>query len=274
MEWLWLLVLGLGTGAFGIAVGTGGGIILVPLLLIFTGMEPGLVAGTSLALVAVNSFGGMVAYRKLGLVDLRSGVMFAAAAIPGSLVAPFAVAAVSGGVFRVLFACILLGLALRMIVRPVATTVSAPKSKPLIPALATSRRVTTTAGGVYTYDFNEGLATGFNVLLGFVSAFFGTGGGFMRTPVLVAAFNFPVRVAVATSVFALSIYATIGAGVHAYLGHVDWYPTFLWAGLGLLAGSQIGARLGATVETRWLMRVLVGLLLVMGIRLLIEGAVG
>lgn len=148
------------------------------------------------------------------------------------------------------------------------------KSKPLIPALATSRRVTTTAGEVYTYDFNEGLATGFNVLLGFVSAFFGTGGGFMRTPVLVAAFNFPVRVAVATSVFALSIYATIGAGVHAYLGHVDWYPTFLWAGLGLLAGSQIGARLGATVETRWLMRVLVGLLLVMGIRLLIEGAVG
>ena len=113
MEWLWLLVLGLGTGAFGIAVGTGGGIILVPLLLIFTGMEPGLVAGTSLALVAVNSFGGMVAYRKLGLIDLRSGVMFAAAAIPGSLVAPFAVAAVSGGVFRVLFACILLGLALR-----------------------------------------------------------------------------------------------------------------------------------------------------------------
>ena len=271
MEWLWLLVLGLGAGAFGVAVGTGGGIILVPLLLIFTGMEPGLVAGTSLALVAVNSFGGMLAYRKLGLIDLRSGLLFAAAGIPGSLVAPFAVESVSGGVFRLLFAFILLGLSLRMIVRPVATTTSAPRSKPLVPALATSRRVTTTAGEVYTYDFNQGLATGVNVLIGFVSAFFG--GGFIRTPVLVAAFSFPVRVAVATSVFALSIYATIGAAVHATMGHVYFYPTFVWVGLGLLAGSQIGARLGATVQARWLMRVLVGLLLVMGIRLLIEAAV-
>jgi hypothetical protein len=88
----------------------------------------------------------------------------------------------------------------------------------------------------------------------------------------VAAFGFPVRVAVATSVFALSIYATVGAAVHAGLGHVDWYPTFVWAGVGFLVGSQIGARLADRVPAVWLMRLLAAVLLAMGLRLLAQAA--
>ena len=274
MDWQWLLALGLGTGAFGVMVGTGGGLILVPMLLLLFDMEPALVAGTSLALVAVNSFSGTVAYHRLGLVDRRSGLLFAGAAIPGSLVAPFAVAAVAGDTFRLLFGIILVSLALHMALRTRIAGGAAESSKPTVPAMLTSRRITTGKGQVFQYQFNEALAVGFNVVLGFISAFFGTGGGFLRTPILVAAFSFPLRVAVATSVFALSIYATTGAVVHAALGHVDWYPTFVWAGIGLMVGSQIGARLAATVQTFWILRALVLLLLVMGARLLAEGLVG
>ena len=104
------------------------------------------------------------------------------------------------------------------------------------------------------------------------AAFLGTGGGFLRTPVLVAVFGFPVRVAVATSVFALSIYATVGATVHAGLGHLDWYPTFVWAGVGFLVGSQIGTRLVGKVPTVWLIRLLVAVLLAMGGLLLAQAA--
>ena len=79
-ESVWLLLLGFGTGTLGVMVGIGGGIVLVPVLLFATDMEPAVVAGTSLALVAVNSYAGSWTYRRMGLVDLRSGLLFSAAA--------------------------------------------------------------------------------------------------------------------------------------------------------------------------------------------------
>ena len=61
-------------------VGTGGGVILVPMLMLLFDIEPAVVAGTSLTLVALNSFSGSLAYRRQGLVDRRSGLLFGAAA--------------------------------------------------------------------------------------------------------------------------------------------------------------------------------------------------
>ena len=271
---MWLLLLGLGTGGFGIVVGTGGGLVLVPMLLLFFDMEPAVVAGTSLTLVALNSFSGSLAYRRQGLVDRRSGLLFGAAAAPGSVVAPFVVASVAGGTFRVLFGLLLVGLAVQMLARSRARAPVPASSKRPVPAFARSRHIATRVGQEFDYEYNELLAAGFNVVLGFISAFFGTGGGFIRTPVLVAAFGFPLRVAVATSIFALSIYATTGALVHAYLGHVDWYPTFVWTGLGLIFGAQAGALISLRVQSVWIFRLLIGLLLVAGVRLLMQGVVG
>ncbi len=134
-----------------------------------------------------------------------------------------------------------------------------------------NRRIVTRAGQVYEYGFNEALAAAFNGLLGFMSSFFGTGGGFLRTPVLVSFFNFPVRVAVATSVFAITFYAAAGAVTHATLGHIDWYPTLLWTGIGLAVGGQIGARLSPRIRSVWILRLLAALLLAAGIRLILLG---
>ena len=273
MEWLWLILLGFGAGAYGVMVGAGGGFVLSPALLIFFDLEPEVVAGTSLALVASNSISGAIAFRRMGLVDRRSGLLFAGAAIPGSVLAPFVLTAVAGGVFRFLFGALLIALAAQMIVRPQVSAASPRRTKAAAGAL-TSRQITTDAGEVYRYEFNEGLATSINLFLGFIASFFGTGGGFLRTPILVYVFGFPVRVAVATSVFALSFYTTAGAITHASLGHVDVYPTFVFAGIGLLVGGQIGARLTGRVRAPWILRLLVLLLLGMGITLVVNAFQG
>ena len=275
MQPLALALVGLGAGAFGVMVGAGGGIIMAPVLLLFFEVDPAQVAGTSLGLVALNSFSGAAAYSHMRLVDRRSGLLFAAAAVPGSVGAPFAVAAVAPEVFRAILGALLLALAVHMLVRMVAGEARPePGTGPGRSRIGWRRSVrhVARADRVYEYEFNEGLAIGFNALLGFVSTFLGTGGGFIRTPVLVAGFGFPVRVAVATSVFALAFYATAGATVHAALGHVDWYPTFVWAGAGFLVGSQVGARLGSRLPAVWLIRLLAGLLIVMGASLLAQAA--
>ena len=268
------MLLGLGAGAYGVLIGAGGGIILAPILLLFFHAEPEVAAGTSLALVSVNSFSGTVVYARLGVVDRRSGLLFAAAAVPGSVIGPFIVSDVGGATFRVLFGLLLVGLAAYILSRRQSGNKASGRSKPMAPFMMTERRIISRRGQVFEYRFNEFLATSFNLFLGFISAFFGTGGGFVRTPVLVAAFDFPVLVAVASSVFALSIYATVGALVHALLSNVDWYPTFLWAGIGLIVGGQLGARMAAKIQAQWIMRLLVLLLLIIGVRLLMQGVLG
>lgn len=274
LEWVWLLLLGMGTGAFGVMTGTGGGVIMVPVLLLIFDMEPTAVAGTSLALVAVTSFSGSLSYLRRRLVDKRSGFMFAAAALPGSMMAPFAVKEVAGDVFRGLFGLLLLGLAAYTLYRTVQPAQEEPEGAHPVKTAVRTRHITTGSGQTYDYEFNEAFAAVFNFVVGFISAFFGTGGGFLRTPVLVSFFGFPVRVAVATSIFALSMYATAGAGVHAALGHVVWYPTFVFAGMGLLVGSQAGVRLASGTRNQWTMWMLIALLTVMGTRLMLDALLG
>ena len=276
MDWLWFIALGLGTGTYGVIVGAGGGFIIVPILLIFFDFEPEIAAGTSLALVAINSLSASIAYRRAGLVDRRSGFLFAAAAVPGSVLAPLALAAVAGNAFRIIFGALLVGLAIHTALRPArpeAARRQVTTARPTWMQVRT-RHIEAGTGEVFDYRFSETLVVVTNFVLGFVSSFFGTGGGFLRTPLLVTLFDFPVRVAVATSIFALAFYSTAGAATHAGLGHVDWYPTFVWIGLGLIVGGQIGARIATHLRGDWIIRLLILVLCVLGIRLIIQATVG
>lgn len=270
LGWLWLLLLGFSTGAYGVLVGGGGGFVLAPILLIFFDIEPQVVAGTVLALVAANSIAGSLVYRQMGLVDRRSGLLFAAAAIPGSVLAPFVLTAVAGGVFRFLFGLMLVLLALQILIRPGLSDRKTPVKHRLFAGMVRERTIAPPGGQVFRYEFNELFATSFNFVLGFISSFFGTGGGFLRTPILVAAFGFPVRVAAATSIFTLSFYTTAGAVTHASLGHVDWYPTFVWTGIGLVIGGQLGARMSSKVKGIWILRLLMVVVFGLGVRLLMD----
>jgi len=279
------LVLGVGTGVYGILVGAGGGVILAPALMIFFGVEPTVAAGTSLALVSINSVSGTVAYKRSGLVDIRSGWVFAFSAVPGSLIAPMVLDSASTTLFKILFGFLLLLLALIILLRPQyredeSDTDSSESDQEFdtinkVPSwldfTLTDRNIVTRRGNTYKYRFNESLSVFFNLLLGFISSFFGTGGGFLRTPILVSVFGFPVRVAVATSIFSLSIYATVGALVHVYLGHVDWYPALVWSGLGLIIGGQIGARLVEVIKGVIILRILLVVVMIMGIQLILQG---
>ena len=251
-------------------VGTGGGVVLVPVLLIFFGMDPVMVAGTSLALVALNGITSAVLYLRHNLVDRRSGFIFMAAAMPGSLAAPFVVAKVEADVFRILFGATIACLAVYLFYKASRPfTVSSDISSRLKPTVRSRHMY---ADGVtYRYRFNEGLAALFNLCIGFISAFFGAGGGFLRTPILVTFFGFPVRVAAATSLFAMSVYAAAGAGAHAYLGHVEWLPTFAAVAPGLLVGSPGGVWLARKAGSVWVVIMLASLLLVMGARLVWQG---
>ena len=278
--WLWLALLGIGSGALGVLVGAGGGFIIAPLLRIFFDKNPEIVAGTTVTLVAINSISGAFAYRSMRVVDRRSAVIFALAAIPGSVVAPFVLSsALEGvpGIYDFPFGLLLVLLAVRIATQKGVADEPTPMSKlrggpRFVKASSLKRRVVTTrAGRTYRYRLHEGYAAAVNLALGFVSSFFGIGGGWLRTPFLVYVFGFPVQIAVATSIFTLSFYTTAGAATYAIRGAVELFPTLVFTGAGLIVGAQIGASLSNVVRGIWIMRVLMLLIFAMGAYLMVNG---
>ncbi|MCY4654186.1 MAG: sulfite exporter TauE/SafE family protein [Dehalococcoidia bacterium] len=276
LDWTLMVLLGVGSGAYGVLVGAGGGFILSPMLLLaFDSEDPEVVAGTVLAAIALNSILVGLIYIRKKVVDYRSAFLFAAAATPGAVIGAFGVGAVAPELFRTLFGALLVLLALQLAFRPnLVRILRMGQSRRRISMPASKRHIITAAGQEYRYEFNEVLATSFNVVLGFISSFFGIGGGFLRTPILVLAFGFPVRIAAASSVFALAMYGSAGALTHGYLGHIELFPTLLFIGVGLIIGGQIGAMLSGRIGGVWVMRMLLVVVLLLGIRLIWEGMLG
>ncbi len=276
LDWTLMALLGVGSGAYGVLVGAGGGFILSPILLLaFDSEDPEVVAGTVLTAIALNSILVGLIYIRKKVVDYRSAFLFAAAATPGAVIGAFGVGAVAPEMFRTLFGVLLVLLALQLAFRPnIVRILRFGQSRRRMSMPVSERHIITATGQEYRYEFNEVLATSFNVVLGFISSFFGIGGGFLRTPILVLAFGFPVRIAAASSVFALAIYGSAGALTHGYLGHIELFPTLLFIGVGLIIGGQIGAMLSGRVGGVWVMRMLLVVVLLLGIRLIWQGVAG
>lgn len=274
LAWFYLILLGATTGVYGILIGAGGGFIVAPILLIFFGMDPALAAGTSIALVAINSFAGLPGFWKTRLIDYRTGLIFAAAAVPGSILAPYLIDDIGGNIFRLLLGIFLMGVAIQIAFLPTKNRNMTDSPRHRIKFFVTKREIKGSDGRRYQYEFNELLAALLNFFLGFLSSLFGSGGGFIRTAFLVSFFGFPIRIAAVTSVFALAFYSTVGTLTHAALGHVEWYPTVLWAGLGKIIGGIMGARLLVVIQEKWILRLLLLVVFILGVKLIFDGFKG
>ena len=81
---LWLtLAAGAGVGLLTGILGVGGGFLIVPVLVMLVGLPIYQAVGTSLAIIAANSFAGLLGHLE-GPVDLWLIVFFAAAGILGT----------------------------------------------------------------------------------------------------------------------------------------------------------------------------------------------
>ena len=86
LDRIWLIPVGFIIGTYGTLIGAGGGFVLVPMLILLYPQEsPEVITSISLAVVFFNALSGSLAYMRLKRVDYRSGLLFAAATIPGAI---------------------------------------------------------------------------------------------------------------------------------------------------------------------------------------------
>jgi uncharacterized membrane protein YfcA len=262
-----LVIIGLAVGAIGTLVGAGGGFILLPIfLLMYPSLHPSELTGISLAVVFFNALSGSIAYAKQGRIDYKSGVLFTAAAIPGSIIGALATKYASKTVFAPLFGLVLIIIGFFLITKP-----KRPISEFSAETAQTPRIMVEPDGTTHrlSYSFSLGMSASF--LVGFVASFFGIGGGIVHVPIMVRLLDFPVHVATATSHFILAILSLIGTLVHLADGTLtrSGLIEIAYIAPSVVVGAQIGAVLSRIIADRLILQILAGGLIILGGRLLV-----
>ncbi len=262
LDYFFLLLIGTFAGLAGSIVGLGGGFIIIPFLLFFFPLHPQLIVGTSMAVLLINSLSSTYAYLRQKRIDVNSGIAFAVAMIPGSIIgAILSKFILTGEVFHVAFGMFLLCVSLLILLKP-----SNPINLPLRPTV--SRDFQDQSGKTFSYSYHQGLGLTISFATGFLSSFLGVGGGSIMVPTMTILLHFPPHIAAATSMLTIFVSSISGTIAHGLMGHIDWsYVLFLAPGA--FIGGQLGARIASNLPSRALMYVLGTSLILVAFRLLV-----
>ena len=263
-----MFLVGIISAVFGSIVGLGGGIVIVPVLvlagqyLLGEPVSSQTAVGTSLAVLIFTALSSTWSYHKQGKVDFRSGWLFFATSGLAAMLGAELTNLVPQGPFQLAFGLFMLVMFGLMMARE--------KMKPLRIDWSIKRTFTDGAGHTYEYGYNAALALLIGCCVGLVSGLFGIGGGSLFVPLMVLLFRFPPHVATATSMFVILLSSILGSAIHVWNGNVDWR---LFAALapGALLGGRIGAAIASRLSGRQLMWLLRAVLLAMAIYLIIKG---
>jgi uncharacterized membrane protein YfcA len=263
--YLWLIPLGFAIGAYGTLIGVGGGLVLMPVLLLaYPGDSPDLLTAISLAVVFLNALSGSIAYGRMHRIDYRSGLVMAAAAVPGAAVGAITTAHLPRGAFDLVLGGLMLAVSVFLIWRP-------QPAAPRAPAPSGGRIPTPAWAGTNrfgTYSARTAVAVSF--MVGFISSMLGVGGGIIHVPAMVHLLGFPVHVATATSHFILALTALTGTGVHfAQTDMMAGINRIVGLGIGAVVGAQVGAAISTRIHGNWIIRGLAVVLGLVGIRVLV-----
>ena len=274
MAFALIFIIGLTSGVIGALVGLGGGVILVPATL-FVGITLGLipditpqkVVGLSVIMMIFVGLASTLSYMKAKTVDYQSGFIFFAGSIPGTILGAYVNKGLDLPSFNLYFGILLIILATILIVRD--------KLKPVKWFVAHGKKRTfiDPEGKEYVYGFPIWFALMLTFAIGFASGLFGIGGGSMIVPAMIILFLFPPHVAVATSMFMVFLSAIVNSASHIYLGNVPWLYTIPVIP-GAYLGAKLGARINKKIKSDTLVLILRIILLLLGIRSIIEGLLG
>ena len=209
-------------------VGGGGSILAVPLLLYVVGMpDPHQAIGTSALAVAVNAFANLIPHARARHVRWQPALIFAACGLVGAFAGSSIGKVVDGHRLLILFALLMLVIAVMMLRGRKATG-----DGPVV-----ERRLNPWRLGVI------GLATGT------LSGFYGIGGGFLVVPGLILGTGMPTIAAIGSSLVAVGAFGMTTALNYAVSGMVQW-PTALLFIAGGIGGGWAGARLAKRLSAQ------------------------
>ncbi len=111
-----LVAIGLVAGLFSSLFGVGGGIVIVPLLILVAGYEGKLATGTSLAAIGITALAGTIFYAFEGRVDVAYAALVGLPAAAGAVAGTAIQQRISARALSLAFAALLAAIALWLLV--------------------------------------------------------------------------------------------------------------------------------------------------------------
>lgn len=240
-----LLMFAFLAGMLGALTGLGGGIVVIPVLVLLFHIDIHYAMGAALISVIATSSGTAAAYMREGYTNLRIGLFLETATVVGAFTGALLIAVVSKTLLAVLFSFVL-----------------------FLSAFLTIRRreekehyTSSHAWGKYlklegTYPVNRELkpyyvqrvplALGIMGLAGVLSGLLGIGSGTLKVLAMDQALRLPYKVATTTSNFMIGITAAVSAGIyftHGYIRPAITFPVLIGVVLGSFCGAKLLSRL-------------------------------
>ena len=119
-------IVGLGVGVVSALFGVGGGIVMVPYMVLVLGFSQHLAEGTSLLVIIPTAAAGVLAHRRKRAIDWRSALTVAVGGVVGAFVGAHIALATAGPLLRRLFAILVAIVGARLIFEGLRTTPKEP----------------------------------------------------------------------------------------------------------------------------------------------------
>jgi len=223
-----LALIGLAAGIVGGGLGVGGGIVMVPLL-VLVGFDRHRSHATSLAAITLIAAVGATSFGVSGQIDMVAGVTVGIGGILGSVIGATVMHRISARSLTIIFAFVLLVAAARMISGGGALAGSAE--------FADAAKVV--------------IALGIGLVAGFFAGLAGIGGGVVIVPATVLLLGLTQHQAQGTSLLAIVFTSVAGTWVNRRNERVELVDG-LMVGLGGVAGSLLGSWIALGIEGRTL----------------------
>jgi uncharacterized protein len=259
-------------GIVGALTGLGGGVILVPMLVLLFKVNVHYAVGASLMSVIATSSGATVAYLREGYTNLRVGMFLQVAAAAGALVGAFIAARIHARELTILFGITLLFSAW-LSLRRKKLSAAAGESDKLAHRLRLSGSYPIPGGRQEYQIYNSSGAFALMLGAGTLSGLLGIGSGSVKVLAMDQMMRLPYKVSTTTSNFMIGITAAVSAALYISLGYIDPGLT-MPVMLGVLAGAMIGARLLMKTRATSLRVLFSVVILVLALEMIYSGLTG
>ena len=266
--WLGSLLAGL----LGALTGLGGGVVIVPLLVLGFGIDIRYAMGASLISVIATSSGAAAAYVKEGFSNIRIGMFLEIATTAGAMLGAFLAVRLSTGLIGVIFGAVLI-LSAYLSLRENLDQSSDGNADPLASRLRMDSSYPTQEGRKM-YHVRR-VPAGFGLMLGAgtLSGLLGVGSGAFKVLAMDQVMKIPFKVSTTTSNFMIGVTAAASAGIYLRRGFID--PGLAMpVVLGVLIGSVVGTHVLVKAKTKWLRLVFSLVIVVLGIEMIYGGLTG
>src|SRR5579875_1139095 len=269
---LYLFIGSLFAGLIGSLTGLGGGVLLVPMLVLLFHVNVRYAVGASLISVIATSSGAASAYLSEGYTNLRIGMFLQIAATSGAIAGAIVGGHLRATTIAVIFGAVLLYSAYLSFRRQEEAESDRPSDR-----LAVRLRMEGSyplASGWKSYKvYNLGGGFSLMLLAGTLSGLLGIGSGAVKVLAMDLLMRLPYKVSTTTSNFMIGITAAASAGIYLRDGFIDPGLT-MPVMLGVFVGALMGAKLLMAVPTRPLRVFFSLVILVMALEMIYSGLTG